>query len=212
MLPICGGLAYFHLQILTVSAIDAVFDGEEPRIKRESSSRRRNLKFNMLCKIGRDLSRMFGCPVVEASGEAEASCVALTRRGDADVVASSDSDALAYGAQVLLKHVETEDFDIVYDRYSVSQIHSKVSWLGGPSDTHVQAKCILVGLICGCDYFQGVPTCGSKAAQGFCEGLEDWGIDAVQLVEMLRAGADLSKLRFAIKSSGEYDYHCSPVL
>ncbi|KAH8061501.1 endonuclease [Aureococcus anophagefferens] len=51
------------------------------------------------------LLRLMGVPVVEAPGEAEASCVALVRHGACDFVVTEDMDALTFGAAKMVKNL-----------------------------------------------------------------------------------------------------------
>jgi 5'-3' exonuclease len=49
-----------------------------------------------------------GLPVVVAPGEAEAMCAALNRRGHVDGVATSDVDALLFGAEVVYRTLKLQ--------------------------------------------------------------------------------------------------------
>jgi len=50
-----------------------------------------------------------GIPVVEAMSEAEAQCAALVKDNIAWATASEDADSLAFGTNILLRHMSYAD-------------------------------------------------------------------------------------------------------
>ena len=178
-----------------------VFDGKAPLPKKNESNRQRNSKFIGLCNRGKEIARHFGCRIVQAPGEAECTCAALTRTGHADAVITSDSDSFAYGAQTVLKQHGNLDPDITFERYTISAIGKQCAWLAGDDS---QSCFVLAAVICGCDFYEGVPGCGGKALEHFCQGLAQWGCSVTQLMQLLRQGRGLQQL------IGSLELLCAP--
>lgn len=83
-----------------------------------------------------------GIPVVEAVGEAEATCLSLKKCGEVDYVYSDDTDVLALGCPEVLR--TTHDHNNAFMRVDLEGV---LRGLGMSMDTFVD-MCIL----CGCDY------------------------------------------------------------
>ncbi|KAG7026031.1 Flap endonuclease GEN-like 1 [Cucurbita argyrosperma subsp. argyrosperma] len=63
----------------------------------------RNSKFAKCVKECVELLELFGVPVLEAKGEAEALCAELNRKGFVDACITADSDAFLFGAKCVIK-------------------------------------------------------------------------------------------------------------
>lgn len=83
-----------------------------------------------------------GIPVVEAVGEAEATCLSLKKSGEVDYVYSDDTDVLALGCPEVLR--TTHDHNNAFMRVDLESV---LRGLGMSMDAFVD-MCIL----CGCDY------------------------------------------------------------
>eukprot|EP00742_Colponemidia_sp_Colp-10_P020143 GILJ01023443.1.p1 GENE.GILJ01023443.1~~GILJ01023443.1.p1 ORF type:complete len:310 (+),score=75.64 GILJ01023443.1:107-931(+) len=89
--------------------------------------------------------RLMGVPVVQAAGEAEAQCADLVRNKLAWAVATEDMDALTFGSQILLRHLNYGDSK----GRSIVEIHlEKVLESSGYTMEMFIDLCILLG----CDY------------------------------------------------------------
>jgi flap endonuclease-1 len=119
-----------------------VFDGNPPDLKKGELSRRKQQKEEAKAKVeeaqeegkteevekqmkrnlrvtkemtedAKTLIRLLGLPIVEAPGEAEAECACLVKTGKANAVASEDMDSLAFGANYLLRGLNSKKEPIV---------------------------------------------------------------------------------------------------
>lgn len=119
----------------------------------------------------KQLLRLMGVPVVEAPGEAEASCAALARAGLADAVATEDMDALAFGAPVMIKNLfDTEGartgtsrpaFEIRLDGVLASLAKARPKLFGGDD---AMAAFVDFCILCGCDYLDHIAGVGPSTA------------------------------------------------
>lgn len=57
----------------------------------------------LLIVTSQELLELFGVPVLEAKGEAEALCAELNRKGLVDACITADSDAFLFGAKCVIK-------------------------------------------------------------------------------------------------------------
>lgn len=106
----------------------------------------------------RQLLAALGIPLVDAEGEAEATCAALARRGACDFVATSDSDALLFGAPAVLTGLDLQ---------AKSSASRAELW----ELRHMEAVCGLslealtaTAALAGCDYSAGVRGVGIRGA------------------------------------------------
>lgn len=133
--------------------------------------------------------------MVLAQGDAEATCATLSRAGHADAVITTGSDALAYGAVMVLKQRSTayqlDPNDIKFDMYTALGIKRAVSWLSG---TDLQAQLVLLALVNGCSYYEGVTGCSNKAVETLYEALREWRCSPEKLLDELRKGDGGEKL------------------
>ncbi|KAG8465794.1 hypothetical protein KFE25_005364 [Diacronema lutheri] len=117
------------------------------------------------------LLRLMGVPVVEAPGEAEATCAALCAAGHAYAVASEDMDALTFGAPRMLKNL----FDT--ETHRVGGVGGTGKGEGGKRPVYeicLQTVLEQLGLsarefvdfcmLCGCDFLPHLPKVGAVTA------------------------------------------------
>lgn len=173
-----------------------VFDGKPPELKlRELKKRqeRRNRaqhglvnttdtveidRFNRrLVKVDSNhvdevkmLLSLMGVPFIQAPGEAEAQCAALVKSGQVFATATEDMDALAFGSNILLRHLTFSESR----KIPVQEIHLNKVLEG----LNLQQKefvdlCILLG----CDYADTIKGIGPKKATELIK--EHRTIDAV---------------------------------
>lgn len=137
-----------------------VFDGpEKPRIKRNKRSGRGD---GVATALAKRLIRLFGFPVHDAPGEAEAECALLQRHGLVDAVLSEDVDTIMFGCTKTLrnwssegKNAKTPTHVSLYDVQDLA-----VDELGLDREGMV-----LIALMSGGDYLpDGIPGCGVKVA------------------------------------------------
>jgi 5'-3' exonuclease len=100
---------------------------------------------------------LFGFQAMQASGEAEQTCVSLVREGIVDYCASEDGDCFLFGCDKLLRnaiHGKEKCPAILYT--------SPIS----------RAEMVVAGVLAGCDYCEGLQGVGFatalKIAQHFC--------------------------------------------
>lgn len=117
------------------------------------------------------LLKLMGVPVVEAPGEAEATCAALAKNGKVWAAASEDMDTLTFGTPHLLRHLTAGDQKkqpIVEVTLSKALEQMELSY-----DQFVDL-CILLG----CDYCEPVRGMGPRTAWNLIK--EHHSIEAIQ--------------------------------
>ncbi|CCW61040.1 unnamed protein product [Phytomonas sp. EM1] len=108
---------------------------------------------------------LMGIPVVQAPSEAEAQCAELVRKGKAWAVGTEDMDALTFGSNIMLRHLNYSDTK----KRPITEIHLKqVLHLTGMSMDQFIDLCILLG----CDY---VPKIHGVGPQKAWEGIQKYG-------------------------------------
>lgn len=96
---------------------------------------------------------LFGIPLIEAIGEAEATCVELQKNTSVDYVFTEDTDTLAFGTGTMLKSAKK------IDRILEIKLEALLEELGMTHDEFIDF-CIL----CGCDYCPTIPKIASITA------------------------------------------------
>lgn len=107
----------------------------------------------------KDAVRATGAPVVEAPHDAEAQACAMARRGLVDVVATTDWDALAMGASVLLRNLSASPQSTESRRWTLVDSAAALTHLKADEAT-LRASVVLMG----CDYFPGFDGIGPTKA------------------------------------------------
>ncbi|NWI90717.1 GEN endonuclease, partial [Pitta sordida] len=166
---------FFRFSFLTSMGIKLVFvmEGEAPRLKADTMSRRNEMRYGPSKKAGAartgrslfkamlkeclEMLECLGVPWVQAAGEAEAMCAYLNATGQVDGCITNDGDAFLYGAQTVYRNFAMSAKDPHLDCYTMSSIKEK---LGCDRES-------LIGLavLLGCDYLpKGVPGVGKEQA------------------------------------------------
>ncbi len=130
--------------------------------------------FGRLGDVAARTLRALGLPAVEAPGEAEATCAAMNAAGLVDGCATSDGDALLFGARVQFKTIK-----LFADAPEQSRIERcEASWLREtmrlPGDEHegVSDALVALALLAGGDYDpDGAKRVGSALASRVVKGL-----------------------------------------
>lgn len=102
----------------------------------------------------RRLFESFGIPIVEALGEAEATCVALTHHGYTNGCLTDDTDVLAYGSPCMMLNLDIEQETVVCIHYD------HILRLLQMTPAMFLDLCIM----CGTDYNQSLPRIGCERA------------------------------------------------
>ncbi|NWW11024.1 GEN endonuclease, partial [Oreocharis arfaki] len=173
---------FFRFSFFTSMGIKLVFvmEGEAPRLKADTMSKRNEMRYGPSKKAGAartgrslfkamlkeclELLECLGVPWVQAAGEAEAMCAYLNAKGHVDGCITNDGDAFLYGAQTVYRNFAMNAKDPHLDCYMMSSIKEK---LGCDRES-------LIGLavLLGCDYLpKGVPGVGKEQALKLIETL-----------------------------------------
>ncbi|NWR36301.1 GEN endonuclease, partial [Tachuris rubrigastra] len=174
---------FFRFSFFTSMGIKLVFvmEGEAPRLKADTMSKRNEMRYGPSKKVGAartgrslfkamlkeclELLECLGVPWVQAAGEAEAMCAYLNAKGHVDGCITNDGDAFLYGAQTVYRNFAMNAKDPHLDCYTMSSIKEK---LGCDRES-------LIGLavLLGCDYLpKGVPGVGKEQALKLIETLQ----------------------------------------
>ncbi|NXT09595.1 GEN endonuclease, partial [Prunella fulvescens] len=174
---------FFRFSFFTSMGIKLVFvmEGEAPRLKADTMSKRNEMRYGPLKKAGAvrtgrsffkamlkeclELLECLGVPWVQAAGEAEAMCAYLNAKGLVDGCITNDGDVFLYGAQTVYRNFAMNAKDPHLDSYTMSSIKEK---LGCDRES-------LIGLavLLGCDYLpKGVPGVGKEQALKLIETLQ----------------------------------------
>ncbi|NXU43554.1 GEN endonuclease, partial [Drymodes brunneopygia] len=173
---------FFRFSFFTSMGIKLVFvmEGEAPRLKADTMSKRNEMRYGPSKKVGAvrtgrslfkamlkeclELLECLGVPWVQAAGEAEAMCAYLNAKGHVDGCITNDGDVFLYGAQTVYRNFAMNAKDPHLDSYTMSSIKEK---LGCDRES-------LIGLavLLGCDYLpKGVPGVGKEQALKLIETL-----------------------------------------
>ena len=95
------------------------------------------------------LLRLLGIPVIEANGEAEATCVALQKKKDVEYTFTEDTDALTFGSPVVLRSARK------LEKVIEVNLDELLTGLKLTMNQFIDF-CIL----CGCDYCPTIPKIG----------------------------------------------------
>ncbi|OHW91310.1 flap structure-specific endonuclease, partial [Colletotrichum incanum] len=138
-----------------------VFDGpHKPTFKRNKRSGRGD---GIATAMAKRVIRLFGFPIHDAPGEAEAECALLQQQGIVDAVLSEDVDTIMFGCTRTLRNWTAEGprgakTPTHVSLYDVDELLSAGTGLD-------REGMVLVALMSGGDYIpEGVPGCGVKLA------------------------------------------------
>ncbi|GAA6228777.1 flap endonuclease GEN homolog 1 [Lates japonicus] len=168
---------FFRVSSLTLMGVKLVFvmEGEAPKLKAETMSKRTERRFGGFKKpaapksatntsrgrfkaVLRECAEMLdylGVPWVTAAGEAEAMCAYLDSQGLVDGCITNDGDAFLYGARTVYRNFNMNSKDPQVDCYQTSRVQTEL---------HLSRE-NLVGLaiLLGCDYIpKGIPGVGKE--------------------------------------------------
>ncbi|XP_014061125.1 flap endonuclease GEN homolog 1 [Salmo salar] len=171
---------FFRVSSLTLMGVKLVFvmEGEAPKLKAETMSKRKDMRFGGFDKsapkkqttkttnrgrfnaVLRECAEMLDClgvPWVTAAGEAEAMCAFLDAQGLVDGCITNDGDTFLYGARTVYRNFNMNTKDPQVDCYRTSRVETELQL----------ARETLVGLaiLLGCDYIpKGIPGVGKEQA------------------------------------------------
>ncbi len=160
-----------------------VFDGEPPALKKQVLQERRRIKEEAekkyqealriedvegmrkyaamstrltkdMVKEAKELVSAFGLPVIEAPSEAEAQAAILVKRGDAYAIATTDADALLFGAPRIVRNLnmvgkKKKSNRLAYETIvpDIISLEENLSHLGITQD-----QLIMLAMLVGTDY------------------------------------------------------------
>ncbi|OSD07465.1 PIN domain-like protein [Trametes coccinea BRFM310] len=151
---------FYRLAMLAERPVHVVFvsDGpERPAIKRKT---RVKTTPHWLLEGMQLLAEAFGYDWLQAAGEAEAELARMNQAGIIDAVLTEDSDALLFGALVVIRNpsFKRDDSDVVAI-YRADEMQQAASLSTG--------DLLLLALLLGSDYDpNGLPRCGPTVAYG----------------------------------------------
>ncbi|XP_055046384.2 flap endonuclease GEN homolog 1 [Misgurnus anguillicaudatus] len=199
---------FFRVSSLTLMGVKLVFvmEGEAPKIKAETMSKRTEIRYGNLQSskpaavkntgrgrfkaVLRECAEMLDClgvPWVTAAGEAEAMCAFLDSQGIVDGCITNDGDAFLYGAQTVYRNFNMNTKDPQVDCYQMSRVQSELKL----------NRETLVGLaiFLGCDYIpKGVAGVGKEQTLKLIHNLKgrsllqkfsEWGSDCAERSEVV---------------------------
>ncbi|KAJ7318434.1 PIN domain-like protein [Mycena albidolilacea] len=171
-----------------------VFDGpERPRFKRSKVIRGNDHWLTSSFQLMLD---GFGFEWIMARGEAEATLSEMTTSrvpASVDAILTDDSDSFVFGANVVLRIRSEDNENYEASRYSAFDI-SQV--LGLSRDDF-----ILIAILAGGDYSEGLPNCGIRTALGLARaGLGKLLISGLSGLSHKESGVFLETWRTALRS------------
>uniref|UniRef100_A0AAQ6IKV1 Flap endonuclease GEN homolog 1 n=1 Tax=Anabas testudineus TaxID=64144 RepID=A0AAQ6IKV1_ANATE len=168
---------FFRVTSLTLMGIKLVFvmEGEAPKLKAETMSKRTETRFGGFKKAAatkcttstsrgrfkavlRECAEMLdylGVPWVTAAGEAEAMCAYLDSQGLVDGCITNDGDAFLYGARTVYRNFNMNSKDPQVDCYRTSRVQSELHLC--------RDNLVGIAILLGCDYIpKGIPGVGKE--------------------------------------------------
>ncbi len=144
------------------------------------------------CKL---LLQAMGIPYVQAEGEGEAQAAGMVQNGIAHATASQDYDALLFGSPVLLRNISITGRRKVprQDRYIMvepEEINLKQTLKSLGID---REKLIMVGILLGTDFNEGVRRVGPKTA-----------------IKIVREINSLDEMRAYVREKYEHEFDVEP--
>lgn len=153
---------YRLLRLLSISVQPVfIFDGpNKPPFKRGKKTHAGGARVSDM--LTKQMLTLFGFPFYRAPGEAEAECAFIQRAGIVDAVLSEDVDTLMFGCGVTLRNWSSEGTRGNKAPTHVSVYDAKAT-KEGKSGLDREGM-VLVALMSGGDYTEGIPGCGIKLA------------------------------------------------
>jgi flap endonuclease-1 len=135
---------------------------EESMLKYSKQSIR--LKKEMI-EESKELIEYLGLPVIQAPSEAEAQCAFMNEKGDVDYVGSTDYDALLYNAPRLVKNLTVSQKRRISSGAYINISPEEIELKQVLSNLDInQDQLIVIAILIGNDYNEGVPRIGQKTA------------------------------------------------
>ncbi|XP_026173760.1 flap endonuclease GEN homolog 1 [Mastacembelus armatus] len=170
---------FFRVSALTLMGVKLVFvmEGEAPKLKAETMSKRTEARFGGFRKAAaprcttntsrgrfravlRECAEMLdylGVPWVTAAGEAEAMCAYLDSQGLVDGCITNDGDAFLYGARTVYRNFNMNSKDPQVDCYRTSKVQTELHLC--------RENLVGLAILLGCDYIpKGIPGVGKEQA------------------------------------------------
>uniref|UniRef100_A0A4W4H5H4 XPG-I domain-containing protein n=1 Tax=Electrophorus electricus TaxID=8005 RepID=A0A4W4H5H4_ELEEL len=149
-----------------------VMEGEAPKIKAETMSKRTEMGFRGMLSglrgvLGQcaEMLDCLGVPWVQAAGEAEALCAFLDSQGFVDGCITNDGDAFLYGAQTVYRNFNMNTKDPQIDCYRMSRVTEELQL--------ERETLVGVALLLGCDYLpKGVAGVGKEQTLKLIKNLQ----------------------------------------
>ncbi|KAK2856185.1 hypothetical protein Q5P01_004920 [Channa striata] len=178
---------FFRVSSLTLMGVKLVFvmEGEAPKLKAETMSKRTATRFGGFKKpaapkcttntsrgrfkaVLRECAEMLdylGVPWVTAAGEAEAMCAYLDSQGLVDGCITNDGDAFLYGAQTVYRNFNMNSKDPHVDCYRTSRVKTELQLC--------RENLVGLAILLGCDYIpKGIPGIGKEQALKLIQALK----------------------------------------
>ncbi|KAF3702900.1 Flap endonuclease GEN -like protein 1 [Channa argus] len=170
---------FFRVSSLTLMGVKLVFvmEGEAPKLKAETMSKRTETRFGGFKKPaatkcttntsrGRfkavlrecaDMLDYLGVPWMTAAGEAEAMCAFLDSQGLVEGCITNDGDAFLYGARTVYRNFNMNSKDPQVDCYRTSRVKTELRLC--------RENLVGLAILLGCDYIpKGIPGVGKEQA------------------------------------------------
>jgi len=168
-----------------------VFDGEPPKLKRRTQQEREAVReearekwkealrkgeaamkyaqaasqlTDEMLKDAKKLLELMGIPVLQAPGEGEAQCSFMTKQGDVFATGSQDHDALLFGSPRLVKNLSIAGRKKVPNKEVYIDLKPELIELKEVLESLGinQKQLIIMGMLIGTDYNEGVKGFGPK--------------------------------------------------
>ena len=137
-----------------------------------------------------ELLRLLGIPALRAAAEGEAQAAMMARRGDLDVVATQDWDALLYGAPVVVRHLTSHGTKrygriIRAERIDLAEVLA--------TNDLTQEQLVDLGIMIGTDFHPGIRGIGPKTGLKLIK--KHGHIEAICEVKGIEPPTDLDLIR-----------------
>lgn len=168
-----------------------VFDGEPPKLKRRTQQEREQIRkearekwqealrkgeaafkyaqatsqlTDEMLKDAKKLLELMGIPYLQAPGEGEAQCSFMTKKGDVFATGSQDHDSLLFGSPRLVKNLSIAGRKKVANKEAYTEVKPELIELKEVLESLGinQKQLIIMGLLIGTDYNDGVKGYGPK--------------------------------------------------
>ncbi|XP_062266785.1 flap endonuclease GEN homolog 1 [Platichthys flesus] len=180
---------FFRVSSLTLMGVKLVFvmEGEAPKLKAETMSKRADVRFggdkkknsapksaastsrgrfNAVLRECADMLDYLGVPWVTAAGEAEAMCAYLDSQGLVDGCITNDGDVFLYGARTVYRNFNMNSRDPQVDCYRTSRVETELQLS--------RENMVGLAVLLGCDYIpKGIPGVGKEQALKLIQTLKE---------------------------------------